>query len=153
MYRIWYNHAYPIPIEAKMIESRLLKRLGKKKDQLDELRPLPTAAINRLRDEILIEWIYNSNAIEGSTITLQETRLILETGLTVGGKSLREHFEVTNHKEAIQYVEDLVNNTEPITPFHVRQIHNLILTHIDDENASSNLKTHERITVDTFTHP
>jgi Fic family protein len=48
-----------------------------KKAQLDELRPLPTVAINRLRDEILIEWIYNSNAIEGSTISLQKTRLIL----------------------------------------------------------------------------
>lgn len=73
-----------------MIKPRLLKRLEAKKDQLDKLRPFPTASIHRLRDEILIEWIYNSNAIEGSTITLQETRLILETGLTVGGKSLRD---------------------------------------------------------------
>jgi Fic family protein len=150
---MWYNYANPIPIEAKMIEPRLLKRLETKKAQLDELRPLPTAAINRLRDEILIEWIYNSNAIEGSTITLQETRLILETGLTVGGKSLREHFEVTNHKDAIQYVEDLVKNTEPITAFHVRQIHKLILTHIDDENAGSYRKTQVRIAGAAFSPP
>ncbi len=136
-----------------MIETRLLKRLETKKAQLDGLRPLPTAAINRLRDEILIEWIYNSNAIEGSTITLQETRLIIETGLTVGGKSLREHFEVTNHKEAIQYVEDLVNNTEPITAFHVRQIHKLILTHIDDVKAGSYRKTQVRIAGAPFTPP
>ena len=136
-----------------MIEPRLLKRLETKKAQLDELRPLPTAAIKRLRDEILIEWIYNSNAIEGSTITLQETRLILETGLTVGGKSLREHFEVTNHKDAIHYVEDLVKNTEPITAFHVRQIHKLILTHIDDENAGSYRKTQVRIAGAPFTPP
>ena len=136
-----------------MIEPRLQKRLETKMAQLDELRPLPTAAINRLRDEILIEWIYNSNAIEGSTITLQETRLILETGLTVGGKSLREHFEVTNHKDAIQYVEDLVKNTEPITAFHVRLIHKLILTHIDDENAGSYRKTKVRIAGAPFTPP
>jgi Fic family protein len=136
-----------------MIEPRLLKRLEIKKAQLDGLRPLPTAAINRLRDEILIEWIYNSNAIEGSTITLQETRLILETGLTVGGKSLREHFEVTNHKDAIQYVEDLVQNTEPITAFHVRQIHKLILTHIDDDNAGRYRKTQVRIAGAPFTPP
>jgi len=136
-----------------MIEPRLQKRLETKKAQLDELRPLPTAAINRLRGEILIEWIYNSNAIEGSTITLQETRLILETGLTVGGKSLREHFEVINHKEAIQYVEDLVQNTEPITAFHVRQIHKLILTHIDDGNAGSYRKTQVRIAGTPFTPP
>jgi len=136
-----------------MIEPRLLNRLVTKKAQLDELRPLPAAAINRLRDEILIEWIYNSNAIEGSTITLQETRLILETGLTVGGKSLREHFEVTNHKDAIQYVEDLVMNTELITAFHVRQIHKLILTHIDDENAGNYRKTQVRIAGAPFTPP
>jgi len=136
-----------------MIEPRLLKRLETKKVQLDGLRPLPTAPINRLRDEILIEWIYNSNAIEGSTITLQETRLIIETGLTVGGKSLREHFEVTNHKEAIQYVEDLVQNTEPITAFHVRQIQKLILTHIDDENAGSYRKTQVCIAGAPFTPP
>jgi Fic family protein len=127
------------------MEARLLKRLEIKKAQLDGLRPLPGAAVNRLRDEILIEWIYNSNAIEGSTITLQETRLILETGLTVGGKSLREHFEVINHKEAIQYVESLIQNPEPITAFHVRQIHKLILTNIDDENAGSYRKTQVRI--------
>lgn len=136
-----------------MIESRLLKRLEAKKAQLGKLRPLLAASINRLRNEILIEWIYNSNAIEGSTITLQETRLILETGLTVGGKSLREHFEVTNHKEAIQYVEDLVQNTEPITAFHVRQIHKLILTHIDDENAGSCRKTQVRIAGAPFAPP
>jgi Fic family protein len=135
------------------METRLLKRLEAKKARLDKLRPIPTASISRLRDEILIEWIYNSNAIEGSTITLQETRLILETGLTVGGKSLREHFEVTNHKEAIQYVEDLVQNTEPLTAFHVRQIHKLILTHIDDENAGSYRKTQVRIAGAPFTPP
>ena len=75
-----------------------------------------------MREQILVEWIYNSNAIEGSTITLQETRLILETGLTIGGKSLREHFEVINHRDAIDYVESLVASPERITPFHVRQI-------------------------------
>ena len=79
-----------------MLEPRLLARIENKKAQMDRLRPLPGAAVARLRDQILVEWIYNSNAIEGSTITLQETRLILETGLTIGGKSLRDtaHFSV-----------------------------------------------------------
>ncbi len=128
-----------------MIEARLLKRLETKKARLDSLRPLPATAVNRLREEILIEWIYNSNAIEGSTITLQETRLILETGLTIGGKSLREHFEVINHREAIQYVEELIQNSEPITAFHIRQIHKLILTNIDNGNAGNYRKTQVRI--------
>ena len=128
-----------------MIEPRLFKRLEMKKAQLDKLRPLPVAIVNRLREEILVQWIYNSNAIEGSTITLQETRLILEAGMTVGGKSLREYFEVINHKEAILYVENLVQNPEPITAFQVRQIHRLILVKIDEENAGSYRKTQIRI--------
>ena len=90
-----------------MLDPRLLARLEQKKAQLDALRPLPEAAIARLKEQITVEWIYNSNAIEGSTLTLRETQLILETGLTIGGKSLREHFEVINHKDAIEYVESL----------------------------------------------
>ena len=136
-----------------MIEPRLLTRIENKKAQLDQLRPLPAAAVSRLRDQILVEWIYNSNAIEGSTITLQETRLILETGLTIGGKSLREHFEVINHRDAIDYVEDLVASAEPITPFHVRQIHKLVLSRIDDENAGRYRETQVRIAGAAFTPP
>jgi len=136
-----------------MIESRLLARITEKKHRLDLLRPLPTAAITRLREQILVEWIYNSNAIEGSTITLHETRLILETGLTIGGKSLREHFEVINHRDAIDYVEDLVASTDPISPFHVRQIHKLVLLRIDDENAGRYRETQVRIAGAAFTPP
>jgi Fic family protein len=136
-----------------MIEPRLLARIEGKKTQLDELRPLPAAAVSRLRDQILVEWIYNSNAIEGSTITLQETRLILETGLTIGGKSLREHFEVINHRDAIDYVENLVASAEQITPFEVRQIHRLVLSRIDDENAGRYRETQVRIAGAVFTPP
>jgi Fic family protein len=118
-----------------MLESRLLARLEQKKTWLDALRPLPAVAVRRLNEQLTVEWIYNSNAIEGSTLTLRETQLILETGLTIGGKSLREHFEVINHKEAIEYVEALAAGDEPITPLHVRQIHKLVLTRIDDKEA------------------
>jgi Fic family protein len=128
-----------------MLEPRLLARLEEKKAQLDALRPLPEAAVRRLREQLTVEWIYNSNAIEGNTLTLQETRLILETGLTIGGKSLREHFEVLNHKEAINYVESLVVGQAPVTPFEVRQIHELVLTHIDDEEAGRYRKLPVRI--------
>jgi len=76
---------------------------------------------------------------------LRETQLILETGLTVGGKSLREHFEVTNHKQAIDTVEALAAGREPITPFHVRQLHKVVLSRIDDDNAGSYRKLPVRI--------
>ena len=124
-----------------MIEPRLLARLEQKKARLDALRPLPAAATRRLEEQLTVEWIYNSNAIEGNTLTLKETRLILETGLTIGGRSLREHLEAINHRDAIDYVETLVagagasSPSEPVTPFHVRQIHHLVLARIDDDNA------------------
>jgi Fic family protein len=137
-----YNFdAYPILRSRPMIEPRLLARLEQKKAQLDGLRPLPAAAVRRLEEQLTIEWIYNSNAIEGSTLTLKETRLILETGLTIGGRSLREHFEAINHRDAIEYVEALVADAraspppEPVTPFHVRQIHRLVMARIDDDSA------------------
>lgn len=128
-----------------MLNSRLLTRIEDKKSKLDSLRPLPSAAVSRLKEQFTVEWIYNSNAIEGSTLTLRETQLILETGLTIGGKSLREHFEVTNHKDAIDYVESLAQQGELITPFHVRQIHKLVLSQIDDANAGQYRKTEVRI--------
>jgi len=128
-----------------MIDPRLLSRLNEKKNRLDTLRPFPAAILGKLREQLDLEWIYNSNAIEGSTLTLQETRLILEAGITIGGKSLREHFEVINHREAIEYVVALVNQDEQITPHHVRQIHQLVLAKIDDDNAGQYRRTPVRI--------
>jgi len=103
------------------------------------------AAVNRLNEQLTAEWIYNSNAIEGNTLTLRETKLILETGLTIGGKSLREHFEVINHKAAIDYVEHLAQQDVPLTALHVRQIHQIVLTQIDEENAGQYRRTPVRI--------
>lgn len=128
-----------------MLDLRLRQRLERKKAQLDALRPLPQATVERLLAQITVEWIYNSNAIEGNSLTLRETQLILETGLTIGGKSLREHFEVINHKTAIEYVEQLASGKEPLTAFHVRQLHKLVLTQIDDDHAGQYRQTPVRI--------
>ena len=136
-----------------MLQKRLQERIDKKKQTLDDLRPLPAAALQRLQDEILIEWTYHSNAIEGNTLTLQETRLILETGLTIGGKSLREHFEVTNHRSAIHFVQGLVEDHQPLTPVVVRQIHHLVLAHIDDVSAGQYRRLPVRIAGSALTPP
>jgi Fic family protein len=117
-----------------MIDKRLLARLQSKKARLDALRPLPSAAVRRLEEQLAIEWTYNTNAIEGSTLTLRETQLILEQGVTIGGKSLREHFEVINHRDAITLVESLAEKGEELTAGVVRQLHALVLARID-ENA------------------
>ena len=118
-----------------MLAEYLLIRIQEKKQRLDDLRPLPPAIMRRLNEQFNVEWIYNSNAIEGSTLTLRETQLVLEQGITIGGKSLREHFEVVNHQEAILLVESLASGESPLSSFTVRQLHALVLAKIDDENA------------------
>lgn len=110
--------------------------LIKKKCELDKYRPLPQALIKNLDDWFLVELTYTSNAIEGNTLTRAETALVVEKGLTVGGKSLKEHFEANNHAHALQWIKTLVSKTvrdidEPI----ILQIHKYILEAIDDVNA------------------
>lgn len=145
---------YPIPTpDDTLLEARLLARLDRKKRDLDALRPLPAAAVQRLQEQLALEWIYNSNAIEGNTLTLQETRLILETGLTIGGKSLREHFEVTNHRAAIDYVTALVLDAAPVSALQVRQLHRLVMAQIDDQNAGSYRQAPVRIAGAAHTPP
>ena len=76
-------------------------KIDKLKAELDSFRPLPAAVVKNLDEVYRVEWTYNSNAIEGNTLSLLETKIILEERLTIGGKKLREHFEVINHAEAI----------------------------------------------------
>ncbi len=136
-----------------MLESRLQTRIKEKKAKLDGLRPLPVTAVRRLQEQLTIEWIYNSNAIEGNTLTLRETQLILEQGITIGGKSLRDHFEVINHQEAIKLVESLATQPEPITVFQIRQLHALVLSRIDDKNAGQYRQVPVRIVGATHEPP
>ena len=105
-----------------------LKRL------LDSKRPLPKATLFSMKESTNLEWIYNSNGIEGNTLTLKETGVVLE-GITIGGKSIREHFEVINHDKAINYLDDLVKLNNPITEWNIKSIHQLILKGINDDNA------------------
>src|SRR5690625_3841305 len=112
----------------------LLSNIQKKKEQLDAARPLPKHTLRTLQEKILLEWTYHSNAIEGNTLTLNETKVVLE-GITVGGKTLREHLEVINHQEAISYVEEIVKSQEPLSERQIKNIHRLVLKGIDDSNA------------------
>ncbi|MEQ7050901.1 hypothetical protein ABN764_09605 [Paenibacillaceae sp. P-4] len=97
------------------------------KNRLDSLRPLPAEAVRNLEEVYRVEWTYNSNAIEGNTLTLLETKLVLEQGLTIGGKKLREHFEVINHAEAIAYIQELLRQDQELTEYVVKSIHHLVL--------------------------
>lgn len=104
------------------------------KTKLDQHRPLSPTIVKNLHEDLILRWTYHSNAIEGNTLTLLETKVVLE-GITVGGKALREHFEAINHRDAILYVEDIIKKQEPFSEWQIRNIHQLILKNIDDENA------------------
>lgn len=114
----------------------MFEEILKKKELLDSKRPLPEYTVKSIREKLLLEWTYNSNAIEGNTLTLMETKVVLE-GITIGGKTLREHLEVVNHKEAILYIEDIVRNEEDFTEWQIKNIHNLVLKGINDKYAGS----------------
>lgn len=110
-------------------------------DKVDELnkelnskRPIPKETLKSLKESINLEWTYNSNGIEGNTLTLRETQVVLE-GITVGGKSLKEHLEAINHEQAILFLDDLIKDKEPITEWNIKNIHQLVLKEIDDDNA------------------
>ena len=116
------------------------------KEQLDSKRPIPSHIVRNLRSVYKVDWTYNSNAIEGNTLTLLETKLVIEEGLTTGGKTLKEHFEAINHAEAIDYVEDMISKKDDISHFFIKNIHRLILKNIDDDNAGKyRNKTNVRI--------
>ncbi len=104
------------------------------KASIDKLRPFSKALASSLREKLIVEWTYNSNAIEGNTLTLSETKVVLE-GITIGGKSVIEHLEAINHREAIHYVQDIISEKEPLSEWTIRNIHALILRGIDSSNA------------------
>lgn len=112
----------------------MFANIEKLKSQLDAHRPLPATVIHNLHEDIVLRWTYHSNAIEGNTLTLLETKVVLE-GITIGGKTMREHFEAINHRDAIFYVEKLVQQQEVLTEWDVRNIHQLVLKNIDNDNA------------------
>lgn len=96
------------------------------KTQLDALRPLDPDLLKNLRDVYTVRLTYNSTAIEGNTLTETETQIVLEKGITIGGKSLQDHLEIINHAEALDLVRDLAQANTPITEWEIRQIHSLV---------------------------
>lgn len=110
------------------------KGLNQKKEKLDQARPLPVHAVKSLLNHVLIDWTYNTNAIEGNTLTISETKVVLE-GMTVGGKSMREHLEVINHRDAINFLEEIVEKNEDLSEWAIKSIHRLVLKGIEDSLA------------------
>ena len=122
---------YMIPENAQKpadgrVKYNILADIEAKKARLSELRPLTAGEVERLREEFMIEFTYNSNAIEGNTLTLKETAMALE-GMTIDQKPLKDHLEAVGHRDAFLYVQDIASKDMPISEVVIKNIHSLVL--------------------------
>ena len=127
------GRSWKIPADAKKpVDGRykskesILQQIDRKKIELDGRRPLTAGEVERLNEEFIVEYTYNSNAIEGNTLTLRETDLVLR-GLTIDKKPLKDHMEAVGHKDAFYFVVDLVKDKAELTEYVIKQIHSLVL--------------------------
>ena len=107
-------------------EETLLDLVERKKKELEARRPLTEGEAARLNEDFMIEYTYNSNAIEGNSLTLRETDMVLK-GLTIERKPLKDHMEAVGHKDAFYFICDLVKNHTPLSESVIKQIHSLVL--------------------------
>lgn len=135
------GHSWKIPTEAKKPEDgryksaeSLLESIERKKAELDSKCPLTEGEVERLTEEFVVEYTYNSNAIEGNTLTLRETDMVLR-GLTIAQKPLKDHMEVVGHREAFDFVRDLVKDRVPLSENIIKQIHYLVLADKKDDRG------------------
>ena len=113
----------------------ILQECDTLKARLSAMRPLPVEALKKIEDALAIEYTYESNRIEGNTLTLQETELVVNEGVTIAGKSMREHLEAINHAEAIDYIKNFAKKNIEISERTIKEIHALVLHGINRENA------------------
>ena len=128
-------------------------RLYDKLTVLNQNRPLPHSAISKIKESLSIEWTYNSNSIEGNTLSLRETQMVLQDGITVKGKSLREHFEAKNHEHAINYLYQIINDDYALRSIDILSLHGLVLRTIEDDFAGRIRNAGVRITGANFVPP
>jgi Fic family protein len=118
-----------------MAEDTLVQRIAAKKAELDRLRPLAPHGLDNLNRSYDIELTYTSNAIEGNTLTAAETRMVIEHGITIGGKPLKDHLEAIDHFEALRYVRDLARQRVPLRETDIRNLHRLVMQRSDQDTA------------------
>lgn len=136
------------------IDRRLAERIEAKRRRLDHFRPMDPALVRRLHTDMRLLSTYNSNAIEGNTLSLRETEMVIEHGITVGGKTMREHLEATNHAEAFDFLTTLVERSEPITLTVITQMHQVVMDKlIPDAGQFRTIPVHIRGSSLTPPHP
>jgi Fic family protein len=135
--------------ENEWMDKPLKRILENKLKQLNSMRPLPKSVLQRMRDKFEVDMTYNSNAIEGNRLTLRETWLVLRKGMTIRGKSMKEHLEATNHVEAIEQLEKIVDSKIDVREADVLNLHAIILDKIEPQNAG--FYRHEQVYIEGST--
>ncbi|EIA07179.1 huntingtin interacting protein E-like protein [Flavobacterium frigoris PS1] len=128
-------------------------RLNGKKQILQSSRPLPNIALNKIKESLSIKWTYNSNSIEGNSLTLRETQMVIQEGITIQGKSLREHFETYNDDKAIDFLFKVVNDEYVLKSINILSLHALVLRSIEEDFAGHLRNAGARITGANFVPP
>lgn len=118
------------------IDPRLAGRISSKKAHLDGYRPLPRDTVRRLNEDLRVFLTYHSNAIEGNTLSLRETQMVIEYGITIDGHPLREYLEATNHAEAYEFVAALIESRELITLETILSLHRVVMDKILQEKGT-----------------
>lgn len=129
------------------------ERLYEKQAVLNQSRPLPNIALQKIKETLSVEWTYNSNSIEGNTLSLRETQMVIQEGITVKGKSLREHFEAKNHDKAVDYLYEIVSQDYILRSIDILSLHGLVLRTIEDDFAGRIRNAGVRITGANFVPP
>ena len=122
------------PLDGRTNKKNILLDIQRKRERLSEMRPLTQGEVERLAEEFMIDFTYNSNAIEGNTLTLKETALALE-GMTIDQKPLKDHLEAVGHSDAFLYVQDVAKQALPLNETVIKNIHALVLMNRPDDKG------------------
>ena len=114
------------PLDGRRSRAGVLAEIEQKRDRLNAMRPLTPGEVKRLQEEFMVEFTYNSNAIEGNTLTLKETAMVLD-GMTIDQKTLKDHLEAVGHRDAFLYIQDIAKQELPLSEFVIKNIHSLVL--------------------------
>lgn len=114
------------PLDGRRSRAGVLAEIEQKRDRLNAMRPLTPGEVKRLQEEFMVEFTYNSNAIEGNTLTLKETAMVLD-GMTIDQKPLKDHLEAVGHRDAFLYIQDIAKQELPLSEFVIKNIHSLVL--------------------------
>ena len=136
-----------------MLSERLHERLLGKKRRVEELRPLSLEVLAKLREQFAIGYTYHTNVIEGNTLTLRETQLVIREGITVKGKPLRYHLEAINHPKAIEHIERLAEERRPISEPDILYLHGIAMKGIAEAEPSAYRKGQVAITGSRYKPP